>query len=93
MLSGGKHVARAIIERMDRGADPLAELTPRERQVLAMIIAGKTNPEMAQQLSISAKTVDKHRTGLMAKLGLHSLAELMSWAAREGLLARQDTDL
>ncbi len=92
ILRGGKYIAEEIIERMDGGPDPLDELTPRERQILTIVIAGKTNPEIAEQLSISPKTVDKHRTSAMAKLKLHSVSELIGWAAREGLLAQQDTD-
>ena len=93
VLTGGKYIAQEIIQRMDTGPDPLHELTPRERQVLLIVISGKTNPEIAQQLNISPKTVDKHRTSAMAKLKLHSVSEVMVWAAREGLLARQDTDM
>lgn len=92
ILSGGKYIAQEIIERMDVGPDPLHQLTPRERQILMIVMAGKTNPEIAAQLNISPKTVDKHRTSAMAKLNLHSVSELIAWAAREGLLARQDTD-
>jgi DNA-binding CsgD family transcriptional regulator len=51
-----------------------------------MIIAGKSNKEMAELLSISPKTVDKHRTSLMNKLGVHFVAELMSLALKEGLI-------
>jgi DNA-binding NarL/FixJ family response regulator len=93
ILSGGRHIAESIIERMDSGPDPLQALTPRERQVLMIVVNGKTNAEIAAQLSISPKTVDKHRTSIMAKLDLHSVSELVGWAAREGLLARQDTDI
>lgn len=92
ILSGGKFIGEDIIGRMDSGPDPLDELTPRERQILTIVISGKTNPEIAEQLSISPKTVDKHRTSAMAKLDLHSVSELITWAAREGLLARQETD-
>ncbi len=92
ILSGGKFIGEEIIGRMDSGPDPLDELTPRERQILTIVISGKTNPEIAEQLSISPKTVDKHRTSAMAKLDLHSVSELITWAAREGLLARQETD-
>ena len=51
-----------------------------------MIVAGKSNKEIAGLLSISPKTVDKHRTALMGKLGVHSVAELISLALREGLI-------
>ena len=90
ILRGGKHIATDILALMDTGPDPLQALTPRERQILLMIISGKTNPGMAQQLSISPKTVDKHRTSMMAKLDLHSVSELIAWAAREGLIASQE---
>lgn len=90
ILQGGKYIAADIITRMEAGPDPLTDLTPREHQILNMVLSGKTNPEIAKQLNISPKTVDKHRTSLMAKLDLHSVSELMTWAAREGLLATQD---
>ena len=92
ILEGGKYIGQDIINRMATGPDPLHELTPRERQILTIVISGKTNPEIAEQLSISPKTVDKHRSSAMAKLDLHSVSELISWAAREGLLAEQQAD-
>ena len=90
ILNGGKFIAQDIIDRMAIGPDPLQVLTPRERQVLTIAISGKSNPEIARQLNISPKTVDKHRSAAMAKLDLHSVSELIAWAAREGLLAAQD---
>lgn len=62
-------------------------LTSREKQVLQLIVTGNTNAQIAELLSISPKTVDKHRSSLMKKLNVHSVAELMAYAAREGLLA------
>jgi DNA-binding NarL/FixJ family response regulator len=62
-----------------------AHLTRREREVLALIASGKHSSEIAARLSISAGTVEAHRRNIMAKLGLHSIAELTKYAVREGL--------
>lgn len=61
-------------------------LTPRERQVLQLIAEGYTSKAVAQALQISVKTVEKHRTSLMNKLGAHNLAELIREAIRYGLV-------
>lgn len=85
ILAGGRFVAPELAERISRGEASLG-LTDRERQTLNLIIAGKSNREMADLLCISPKTVDKHRTSLMRKLDVHSVAELMALALREGLI-------
>ncbi len=56
--------------------DALQQLTPRERQVLDGIMAGKLNKVIASDLDISPKTVELHRANLMAKLGAHNVVEL-----------------
>ena len=61
-------------------------LTPRESEVLVLIGDGLTNRAVASRLSISVKTVERHRTAIMAKLDVHSIAELMREAFRRGLL-------
>ena len=61
-------------------------LTPRERQILALIGAGHTNQEIAEQLSLSINTVQAHRSHIIDKLNLHSRADLMRYAVRVGLL-------
>jgi DNA-binding NarL/FixJ family response regulator len=61
-------------------------LTPRERQVFKLLAEGKTSREIAQYLHISLKTAMTHRSNLMAKLGLHSRAELIRWAIRRSIL-------
>ena len=58
----------------------LGALTEREREVLAFVIAGKTSKAIAADLNISAKTVENHRHNLMAKAGVSSVAQLISWA-------------
>jgi len=65
-------------------------LTQREREVLRMVASGYSNVVMANQLGISAKTVDTHRTHLMEKLGLHSRADLTRYALQHGYLSGID---
>jgi two-component system secretion response regulator SsrB len=62
-------------------------LTLRERQVLKLIAEGHRNRDIANQLSISIKTVETHRFNLMRKLDAHNAAELANWAHRLGLMA------
>jgi len=58
----------------------LAQLTAREREVLELVVTGKSNKQMAAELQISIKTVEAHRAKIMRKLQVHSLAELVSLA-------------
>lgn len=62
------------------------QLTPREREMLELISQGYTNSRMAETLNISVKTVERHRTNLMAKLDAHNLVELIRIAVKEGLI-------
>ena len=62
-------------------------LTDREQQVLKLVAQGYTNREVALILSLSPKTVEAHRAHTLNKLGLHSRAELVRYALREGYLA------
>jgi len=66
--------------------DPIARLTDREREIFQLLTEGKRNAEIATLLGISPKTVDNHRTRLMEKIGVHSVSELLRFAARRGLL-------
>lgn len=85
ILHGGRHIAQAFMDRLeDQPTRP--KLTDRERQTLNMIIAGRSNKEIAAGLGISIKTVDKHRTSLMQKLEVSSVAQLVALALKEGLI-------
>ena len=66
------------------GRDPDA-LTPRERDVLRLVAAGKSSRVIAEMLALSVKTVGKHRANLMAKLDLHNAAGLTAYAIERGL--------
>ncbi len=58
-------------------AERMALLTPREREVMALVVAGKANKVIAIDLSISERTVELHRGRTMKKIQTRSLAELM----------------
>jgi len=61
-------------------------LTPREREVIQLVAEGKTTKEIANALSLSVKTAETHRTNLMRKLDLHSIADLTLYAVRNGIV-------
>jgi two-component system response regulator NreC len=61
-------------------------LTHREVEILRMVARGYTNNQIAQKLSLSARTVEGHRANLMGKLGLHSRVELVEYAEQHGLM-------
>ena len=61
-------------------------LTPREREVAVLVARGRTNPQVAQALVIAPRTAGRHVEHVMAKLGVHSRAEIGAWAAQQGLL-------
>ncbi|HEX3352285.1 MAG TPA: response regulator transcription factor [Terriglobales bacterium] len=61
-------------------------LTPRELEILQMIVDGKSNKEIASALDLSANTVAVHRANIMDALGIHKTAELVVYAIRNGLV-------
>jgi DNA-binding NarL/FixJ family response regulator len=67
---------------------PWETLSPREREVLKLIAEGYKNKEIAGDLCISLKTVEKHRANLMKKLDLHNAAALTVYAMQKGLVNR-----
>ena len=85
ILNGGKVIAPDVLELLEQTEVPNV-LTTRERQIVSLIASGATNREIAERLGVSHKTIDNHRTNIMRKLDVHSVAELLSYALREGLL-------
>ena len=85
VLNGGGYISKAALAILEDVAQA-ENLTARERQILHLIAEGLTNKEIGERLSVSSKTVDNHRTRLMAKLGVHSVAQLLAFALKEGLL-------
>jgi DNA-binding NarL/FixJ family response regulator len=63
-----------------------ANLSPREREIVRLLAQGRSNKEVASGLNLSVKTVESHRTNVMRKLGVHSVAGLVRFAVREGLV-------
>jgi DNA-binding NarL/FixJ family response regulator len=75
---GGSALDREVVAHLlgrRRADDPLAELTPREREVLALMAEGRTNHAIADQLVVSERAVEKHVTSIFDKLGLAPAAE------------------
>ncbi len=61
-------------------------LTAREREIVQLLAEAKTNKDIARILGVSVKTVDAHRSNIMRKLDLHSVAELVRFAIRNGII-------
>jgi two-component system invasion response regulator UvrY len=72
--------------RHDQHRSPLADLTPREIEVLRLIALGNSVRDCAEILKLAASTVDNHKARLMKKLGVHKALELTRLAVREGLV-------
>jgi len=66
-------------------ANPLDDLTPRQREILQLVTEGRTTKEIAVRLDLSIKTVETHRAQLMERLNIHDVAGLVKFAIRAGL--------
>jgi len=73
-------------DREEKKSDAINGLTAREQEVLAHLADGATNIEIGDTLSISPKTVARHRENIMRKLNLHSRTELVKYAIRKGII-------
>lgn len=69
------------------GAPSVSQLTPRQREILTMVASGLTSLAIAHELRISVKTVETHRSSLMARLGIHDVAGLVRFALRERVVS------
>src|SRR5271155_1643229 len=77
-----------VREIRTRGAEDSYDLlTPREREILQLLAELKPNKEIAQLLNLSLYTVETHRRNLQEKLNLHSVAELILYAVRKGVIS------
>jgi DNA-binding NarL/FixJ family response regulator len=85
-------VAKIFIEDYQRRvagwgtADPYSQLTDREREVLKLLAEGHTTQQIADMLIVTPKTVEGHKTSLMAKLDIHNRTELVKYAIRKGII-------
>jgi two-component system response regulator NreC len=90
---GKRYIAPEMAEALSRdganghGERGLTALSPREKEVFDLVIAGYTNRRAAQTLFISERTIETHRTRINRKLGAHSTAELIRFAARHHMLS------
>jgi DNA-binding CsgD family transcriptional regulator len=80
-----RYVVTHVDKLSDAADDPLARLSARERQVLALVVAGRTSKNIAARLGISPARVDTYRSRIMLKLGIQGLPALVRFAIRHGI--------
>ena len=92
ILAGGRYVSAALAEKLALGVKkdltrtPHETLSDREYEVMSGIGSGKTVKEIAEELSLSAKTISTYRTRVLEKLGVKNSAEIAQYAIRNGLV-------
>ena len=80
-------ISQTVVEAyLQQSPGERESLTRRELQVLQLVAEGKTTKEIAATLGVSVKTADSHRSNIMHKLGMHSVADLVRYAIRRGLV-------
>ena len=79
-------VLAAMKHGPERTADPVASLTPRQREVLQLLAEGQSAKQIAASLSISARTVEFHKYQTMETLDIHTNADLIHFAIKSGLV-------
>ena len=88
----GPRLLNDYLERVDGNEAPSYEtLSAREREILRLIAKGRTNKQIAEELSFSVRTVERHRSSIMNKIGLQNRAELVAYAVRQGFLGGGDS--
>lgn len=96
VLAGKRYFEGRVTELAVQGlttpsdATALAALSARERQVVTMVVNGRTSVEIAEELHLSPKTVDSYRSRLMAKVGVRDVQGLVRFALRAGLISADD---
>ena len=78
-------VIGAYLNKTEEIRDPLAALSRREREVLQLVVEGKTSAEIADTLFLSVKTIETYRSRLMQKLGIKDIPGLIKFAIQHGL--------
>lgn len=91
VANGRRYLSRELGEvpqdATAQGASPLASLSARERQVLQLVVEGKSSAQIAQQIHLSPKTVETYRSRLMKKLGVADIPALVKFAVQHGVTA------
>jgi DNA-binding NarL/FixJ family response regulator len=85
---GDMLVYRYMSPTESQSVSPLTSLTERETEVLTRIARGESNKRMARALTLSVKTIEKHRSNLMRKLALHNTSEVTRFAIRHALVTQ-----
>jgi DNA-binding NarL/FixJ family response regulator len=75
----------------EKNSKPVAKLTTREREVIKLVADGFRNKDIAKYLSISMKTVEKHRSAMMRKLNLHNASAVISYAMKNKIITEYKT--
>ena len=83
---GGLDPSLAATAMTPWGSDPVADLTPRERQALSLLAGGLPNKTIASRMGISEHTVKFHVNSILSKLGAQSRTEAVVFATRRGLI-------
>ncbi len=91
VMLGRRHVCAELADvalqaLASPGGDPLESLSPRERQIVALVVQGRSSAAIGAALHLSPKTVDTYRSRLMAKLGVADVPALVRLAVRTGLI-------
>lgn len=94
LMRGDMYVDHALLSTLVEDAvekpapnrELIEDLTPREKDVLGLIVLGYTNRQIAEELSISVRTVEGHRSNLSEKIGSHSRADLVRYARENDLI-------
>ncbi len=87
VAGGHKYFTRLQHGGLEQGGPKAPpRLSAREREIVQLLAEGKTNKDIATHLSIAYKTVDAHRTNIMKRLAIHSVAELVRYAIRERII-------
>ena len=94
VVAGGKYLSPKLEQRVlsistgkKKVTDPYETLTPREQEILHLIIEGKTSPQIAKKLVLSPRTVELHRSRIMKKLDLHNQTDIFRYALERGILS------
>jgi DNA-binding NarL/FixJ family response regulator len=88
IIGGGTFYSAEIAQRLASDPNTDSELTPRESQVLAKMVQGLNNKEMARELDISVRTVETHRLSIRRKLNIDKPAALAKYAIDHGIIPR-----
>lgn len=94
VVAGRRYLSPKLAERLlttsagtRKMTDPYETLTPREREILHLVVDGNTSAQIAKKLVLSPRTVELHRSRIMKKLDLHNQTDIFRYALERGLLS------